>query len=200
MDRTFRDKRVSESWLVVLTEAAKHVSFKLNSGRRTRAEQEALIRQKGVWSPSNPTGAAAYSPSAPHIRAGREDHALDVDTSGGGNAKLSDWLHRQGLSVDHEIQAEPWHMEARSESSLKSLASRIKARNVSPMLRKGYVNREAVRRLQALLRGKGYTSVRVNGKYDWLTRIAVRKFQRKHGISRTSDTRVNVATWEALRK
>lgn len=198
-DKTFKGNRVSDSWYVILTEAAKHVAFVLNSGRRTRAEQEALIRQKGVWSPRNPTGAAAYSPSAPHIREGREDHALDVDTGGGGNARLSKWLASQGLTVDHEIGAEPWHTEARSEQALRALAARIRADNADPVLVKGRINTAATRRLQTMLRGRGYKSVRINGKYDLVTRAAVRKFQRAHKIPVTNDSRVGPATWKALR-
>lgn len=198
-DKVFRGKRVSGTWYVILTEAAKSVVFQLNSGRRTRSEQERLIREKGIWSPSNPTGAAAYSPSAPHIRVGREDHALDVDTGGGGNARLTRWLEGQGVTMDHEIGAEPWHMEARSERALRALATRLRARNMDPVLKKGRVNRSATIRLQKLLRGNGYKSVRVNGKYDLLTRAVVRKFQRANKIGVTPDTRVGPATWKALR-
>lgn len=125
---TFQGKNVSPSWKVILDAAwTDGVRFQLNSGRRTRAEQERLIREKGVWTPSNPTGAARYSPQAPHIREGREDHALDVDTDAynGGNRKLAAWLRTQGLDVDHEIPQEPWHMEANSESALKALAEKL---------------------------------------------------------------------------
>lgn len=125
---TFQGKLVSASWKVVLDAAVRDgVHFQLNSGRRTEAEQRALIRQKGVWSPSNPTGAAAYSPNAPHIRVGREDHALDVDTFAhdNGNARLTNWLRSKGLRVDHEIPQEPWHMEASSEVALVALAKRL---------------------------------------------------------------------------
>ncbi len=195
MDKNLSGVRVSGAWHTVLTEAAQHVTFQLNSGRRTKTQQEALIRQKGVWSPTNPTGAAAYSPNAPHIRVGREDHALDVDTRGNGNIRLAAWLREHGCPVDREIPQEPWHLEARSERALKDLAETIR----SPTLRKGRINRPATRSLQVLLRNRGYTSVRVNGKFDWLTRIAVRKFQRKNGIKVTADTTVGSATWRALR-
>lgn len=198
-DRIFKGKRVSGSWFVILTEAAKSIAFQLNSGRRVRSEQEQLVREKGVWSPWNPTGAARYSPQAPHIREGREDHALDVDTGGGGNARLTRWLEAHGLPMDHEIGAEPWHIEARSEAALRALAARLRAITRDPVLLKGRVNRPAVKRLQKLLRGNGYKSVRVNGKYDLVTRMAVRRFQRKHKLTVTGNTRVGAETWKALR-
>lgn len=109
---TFQSKRVSTYWAVVLQAAEDaEIRFTLNSGNRTLAEQAALVRQKGLWSPRNPTGAAAPSRTAPHIREGREDHALDVDTLDGGNARLSAWLRSEGARVKHPIVQEPWHLE-----------------------------------------------------------------------------------------
>lgn len=119
---TFQGKRVSDYWKVVLDAAADAgVRFQLNSGQRTMAEQEALVRQKGVWSPSNRTGAARPSSTAPHIRVGLQNHALDVDTfaQGGGETKLQEWLQDQGARVTNPVPGEPWHMEVSSADLTK---------------------------------------------------------------------------------
>lgn len=116
---TFQGKRVSTYWKVVLDAAWEDgVRFQLNSGQRTMAEQRALVAEKGLWSPSNPQGAAAPSAHAPHIREGRQDHALDVDTfaQGGGESKLQRWLEKQGAMVRNTVPGEPWHMEVSAGS------------------------------------------------------------------------------------
>jgi hypothetical protein len=112
MVRYIQSKLVSEQWYVVLQAASDAgIAFQLNSGRRTMRQQQKLVDEKGVWTPSNPTGAALPTPNAPHIRVGREDHALDVSTLDGGNSRLTAWLRSEGVRVNHPIQAEPWHLE-----------------------------------------------------------------------------------------
>lgn len=134
-DQSFQDRRVSHAWSVVLPVAAERVTFRVNSGRRTEAEQNRLVREKGVWSPSNPTGAAAYSPVAPHIRDGREDHALDVDTNvGDGERELQRELARLGLPTRNPIAAEPWHLEATSERVLLAVAEHLEQRRAIDIL------------------------------------------------------------------
>lgn len=66
-----------------------------------------------------------------------------------------------------------------------------------PIIRKGSTLRDAIRTLQKLLRGAGYKSVSVNGRYDLRSRIAVRRFQRKHHL--VADGVVGYATWSKLR-
>jgi hypothetical protein len=89
------------------------------------AEQAALVRQKGVWSPTNRTGAARPSPTAPHIRVGRIDHAIDVRFTDGGEARLQRWLERQGVRVRNPVPGEPWHMEVAAED-LRRLAAKLR--------------------------------------------------------------------------
>lgn len=130
-DKTYAGKRVSYAWTVILPVVAERVTFRLNSGRRIRAEQERLIREKGLWSSSNPTGAAPYSPRAPHIRAGREDHALDIDQFvGDGEAGVQAELARLGLETRNPISAEPWHLEPESEGALLLVAARLSKRAI----------------------------------------------------------------------
>lgn len=122
---TFRGKSVSKEWAIVLRAAERAgVRFDFNSGHRTMAEQAALVRQKGVWSPSNPTGAAVPSPTAPHIRVGRIDHALDVNQLDGGTHRLAAYLRGQGAAVRFTVPGEPWHMEV-AASALRRLANKL---------------------------------------------------------------------------
>jgi hypothetical protein len=124
----FRGKRVSRDWDTTLRAAwSDGVRFVLNSGQRTLVGQAALVRQKGLWTPRNPTGAAAPSPNAPHIRRGKQAHALDVSTLDGGHRRLAAWLTAHGLRVRFPILAEPWHMEV-EEGQLIALARRLRIR------------------------------------------------------------------------
>lgn len=67
-----------------------------------------------------------------------------------------------------------------------------------PVIRKGTTLHSDVKKLQRLLRAVGYKSVSVNGRYDLRSRIAVRRFQRKHHLP--IDGVVGARTWSSLRK
>lgn len=122
---SFRGKPVSHEWATVLKAAeASGVRFTLNSGHRSMAEQAALVRQKGVWSPSNRTGAAVPSANAPHIRVGRIDHALDINQLDGGHMRLSNFIKARGGRTSFPVFGEPWHMEV-PESDLRKLAEKL---------------------------------------------------------------------------
>jgi hypothetical protein len=104
----FRGKTVSHEWAAVLTEAAREVVFRLNSGHRTMPEQQLLYDHfLRFGSPL----AAKPSASAPHIRVGRIDHALDVDALDGGASRLAAWLRSKGARASFPIHREPWHIE-----------------------------------------------------------------------------------------
>jgi hypothetical protein len=69
----------------------------------------------------------------------------------------------------------------------------------TPTLTKGMTpNREAVTRLQRLLRGAHVQDTPLNGKYDLATRAAVKHFQRKHHIPTDDNATVDDRTWRAL--
>lgn len=126
MAARFRGVKVSGAWDTVLTEAARQgVRFQLNSGKRTLADQWRLVREKGVWSPSNKTGAARPTPWAPHIRVGSPAHAIDVQT--GGEDALQRWLLRNGVQAVNNVPGEPWHLDA-PRTQLVALAQKIKRR------------------------------------------------------------------------
>lgn len=123
----FRGIRVSKPWHALLTAAsADGVDFQLNSGHRSMAEQGDLVRRKGVWSPSNRTGAARPSRTAPHIRVGRPGHALDVDTARGGNVALAEWLRARGVPAVFNVPGEPWHLDPTSDARLRSAARKVR--------------------------------------------------------------------------
>lgn len=107
---TFDARRVSDEWAIVLTAArADGVRFRLNSGQRTFAEQDALRK---LYLAGRGPLAAKPSHDAPHIRTGRPDHALDVDMYvGDGVRGLARWLQRAGASVAWTVPGEGWHIE-----------------------------------------------------------------------------------------
>lgn len=110
--RRFDGHLVSDEWCVILSAARRAgVQFEVDSGHRTMVEQEKLVAEKGVWSPSNPHGAAVPSPTAPHIRVGRPDHACDVNSLDGGSNRLAAWIRSRGARVLFTVPPEPWHME-----------------------------------------------------------------------------------------
>jgi hypothetical protein len=111
----FDGRPVSEHWAAVLPAArAAGVRFTLNSGHRTFAQQAALRAAyeryrsgRGPWAPL----AARPAHSAPHIRTGRQDHAIDVRYDEGGARRLAAWLRSKGCRVAFTVAGEPWHME-----------------------------------------------------------------------------------------
>jgi hypothetical protein len=104
------DDRVSEEWHAVLTAARREgVSFLVTDGHRTMAEQAdrfATFQKFGTPLAARP------SPTAPHIRVGRPDHAIDVNALDGGAKRLAQWLRRNGVAATFPVQGEPWHIEA----------------------------------------------------------------------------------------
>jgi len=126
----FRGKRVSRAHAIVLEAAADAgIDFTLNSGRRTMAEQAQMVREKGVWSPSNPHGAARPNANAPHIKAPRgtalAHHALDIDTRAGGNRRVASFYARHGVPVRFNVPPEPWHMDTVDEAKLIAAAHKL---------------------------------------------------------------------------
>lgn len=190
----FDGKLVSAEWAVVLNAARKAgVSFHLNSGRRTMAEQW------GLWRLYHGTGhAVAYpSPFAPHIRVGRCDHALDIENTTGGADRLDVWCTDQHFPLDNTVPSESWHKEIRGGSArLREFARRIEANTDAPTLRRSTKLTSAIRRVQRLLRSLHYDAP-LNGRYDLKTRRAVRSFQGAHHLH--VDGVVGPKTWAAIK-
>lgn len=124
-DNRFDGHKVSTSWDVVLTHARRMgTKFELDSGRRTMGEQWALWRNyRKVGHPV----AAFPSPNAPHVRVGRQAHAIDVNNNDGGRARLQAYLNHEGLHPRQTVPGEPWHLEL-SEAELKNYAAKVRSR------------------------------------------------------------------------
>lgn len=117
---------VSTAHRIVLRAAERAgVDFELNDGRRTLAVQRARIAKHGLWSPSNPTGAAPARSSSPHVKYGAANHALDVRWDDGGAAHLAAFYRRHGVPMVFNVPAERWHVDPTSESALMAAARRL---------------------------------------------------------------------------
>jgi hypothetical protein len=189
---TFQGKRVSAEWKVVLEAAVDDgVSFRLNSGQRTFAEQAALYR---LYQSGRGNLAAVPAHNAPHIRTGRQDHAIDVDTyAGDGIAALSRWLRKQGATLRLTVMpSEPWHGEL-DAADLVRLAKRLD--NTHPVLVAGSRGR-AVKRAQRLMRDRGLLSVTVDGVYGPATASAARRLH--HAYGHAAHDHVGEVMWTIL--
>lgn len=121
-------QRVSKPWHTVLSAYRRRGgSFKLNSGRRTLAEQWRLYR---AYRAGRGNLAAYPNPGAPHIRYGRANHAIDVDLWVGRTArskqpdKLIEWLRKHEVYATRPVPGESWHVEVPRDQLLR-LARRL---------------------------------------------------------------------------
>jgi lysozyme len=205
MNRSFDGHDVSDPWFEVLSAARRAgVRFRLNSGRRTFAEQQRLY---DLWRSGAGAVAAVPSHSAPHIRTGRDDHALDVDMHvGAGVEGLRTWLRGHGLATSLTVPGEGWHVEADGAAELRAAARRLAEpptlldRLRARPLRKGSKGR-AVRAVQVYLRRAGLWSGRpakLVGTYGPELERAVRAFQEHVGLA--VDGVVGPKTFAALRR
>jgi len=204
--------RVSRDWYWVLTGARVNgrVAFHLDDGRRTMADQLRLVQALGVYNArTNPHGAAVPRPEAPHIRVGRQDHALDVNSLDGGIGRLRAWLGEHGLATALTVPTEEWHMEATSAAALHQLAERMRGQLDEPAailavdpLKPGD-HSPLVRAVQIYLRrgrflAPGFRVARRIGTYGPNVVRAVRAFQRVAGIR--VDGEVGEETFKELRR
>lgn len=116
------DDRVSVEWHAVLTAARRDgVSFLVTDGHRTFAEQADRF---AVFQRDGHPVAARPSDTAPHIRTGRPDHAIDVNALDGGAGRLAAWLRRNGADATFPVPGEAWHIEV-PRDDLERLARRV---------------------------------------------------------------------------
>lgn len=105
----FDGQSVSAPWFAFLTFArAAGVRFVLDSGHRTEPEQWGLYNNQ-------PPLAAYPSPTAPHIRTGRWDHAVDIDASDGGAERVRRFAAKHGVTLAYAVAGEPWHLETQTD-------------------------------------------------------------------------------------
>jgi hypothetical protein len=192
-DTWYANRRVSGSWALVLTAAHKVTSFRLNSGRRTMSEQWYFYTHQ-------PPPAAYPNANAPHIRVGSEAHALDIASTDGGVYRLAAVLRRWGAYPRWTVPGESWHIEV-TAPELATLTKRF--RSPGPRTLRRGAHGATVKRLQRILRARGFKTVPAPGKrghgyYGRTSRSAVRRIQRKHGL--TVDGVVGPKTWQLLLK
>jgi GH24 family phage-related lysozyme (muramidase) len=125
--------KVSRYWNTVLRAADDDgVAFTVTSGHRTEQEQQRLFDQNmirpGVPKKGRPL-TAVPNRNAPHIRTGRANHALDIDSLDGGEARFERWIESQGARIEwiNTVRGEPWHGEV-SREDLERLARKFRAR------------------------------------------------------------------------
>ena len=118
---TFRGKKVSREWATILHAAEREVAFTLDSGHRSMEEQEGLYEHYLHF--GHPV-AARPSPIAPHIRLGRIDHAIDVNSLDGGAGRLAAWLTHRGGHPRFPVAGERWHVELPAED-VRQLAQKL---------------------------------------------------------------------------
>ena len=107
-DRSFEGKPVSEKWFALLTAARKAgVGFSVNSGRRTMGQQWELYR---AYKAGRGSLAAFPNPNAPHIRMGRQDHAIDFE----GSQAIINWAGKHSVNLRRTVSGESWHLEAQN--------------------------------------------------------------------------------------
>lgn len=204
-DNRFQGKKVSKEWDVILTALAKRLEFRLNSGRRTMAEQWHLYRNQ-------PPLAAFPNPNAPHIMVGRPNHSLDVDQFvGQGESAVQHALNQMGLRVINDVPGEGWHLTEKSAARLRKVAAEVAeeaGKSANPVLRRGQTGASVVR-LKKLLYDAGIrdftrtvtgrkNSNRYNPYYSAVTAAAIRRFQRANGLP--TDGVVGPKTWKMLYK
>ena len=120
--KNFDGKQVSVAWHRVLTKMRQNgVPFTVVSGHRTMAEQWRLYR---LWKAGRGNLAAFPSPTAPHIRTGRADHAIDFGRSDTEVNRVQRYLDSRGLKARETVIGEWWHVEV-DGAALKDLARRI---------------------------------------------------------------------------
>jgi lysozyme len=102
-------EKVSSEWFVLLWDLTHHdhLDYNVNEGHRTWARQQQLVDEQGVWSPSNPHGAARPSATAPHIKTGSPDHACDFDNVEG----VIRAAKKRGVTLRQTVSTEAWHVE-----------------------------------------------------------------------------------------
>lgn len=179
--RRFDGERVSDLWYPLLRDArAAGVTFVVRDGQRTFAEQRYLRRG---WDLRLPGFALAAKPShtAPHIRTGRRDHALDIGSSPAHVQRLRQWAKAQGVTLTLTVRGEWWHIEWTAGTYRHRLV------RWGETLEEGDRG-PGVTKLRTLLRHKGfwpYSRKWDSGtafKFGPSTRLAVVKFQKDRGL------------------
>lgn len=192
-NRYFHGKRVSRSHYAMLLEAEhRGLISAINQGRRTIAEQWVFWR---IYKRDGHPVAAFPSPSAPHIKWGKENHAIDADAPQPVH-HLADFYRSEGVPVAFNVLSEAWHMDTLDEGKLKQAARRYNWRD-RPVIRPGQ-KVVGVRLLKKLLYQHGLRGFnRFSPVYDKKTVEAVKRLQKRHAIK--PDGVIDSQIWYIIR-
>lgn len=122
MAKFILDTRLGNDHYVICTEAIRRGIIEpddLNEGRRTMGEQWAFWRHQ-------PPLAAFPNPNAPHIWAGRNNHAIDANSFNGAAKRLANFYESLGVDVVFNVAGETWHFQPTSSIQLREAAKRIR--------------------------------------------------------------------------
>lgn len=189
----FHGKRVSRSHLAMLEEAERRgILTHINQGRRTLKEQAAFY---AIYLRDGHPKAAFPAPNAPHIKAGHEHHALDIDD--GVVDKVALLYHELGVPTAFNVLGEPWHMDTLDEGALIHAAGSLRGqRGILATLTAGTRHADVLV-LRRRLRAAGYYDGSLKGRvYGPLLRGRVKAFQRDNYL--TADGVVTRRTWDVL--
>ena len=191
MSKFILDTRLGEDHYVICTEAIRRGIIKpddLNEGRRTMAEQWHFYRNQ-------PPLAAFPNPNAPHIMAGRNNHAIDANSFNGAAKRLANFYESLGVDVSFEVPGEAWHFRPLNGAQLKRAADKIRRQRADAAVLEQGEHRKDVSFLKYELHfirdknGQSYyqpNRARPKDGYDDFfnqeLETSVRKFQRDHGL------------------
>lgn len=120
--RFILDTRLSLDHYIICSEAIRRGVIEpndLNEGRRTMTEQWFF------WN-HQPPKAAFPNPNAPHIWAGRENHAIDCNSFNGAARRLANFYESLGIDVAFNVPGENWHFQPLSAAQLHAAADKIR--------------------------------------------------------------------------
>lgn len=192
--KRFHGKRVSPAhWaLLVAYERAHHTTLHINQGARTLREQAAFYAHYLRY--GKPV-AAKPTPSAPHIKWGRQHHALDINAPEPAHS-VAVFYAEHGVPVDFNVSTEAWHMDTLDEAKLIHAARRVGG-YAHPGLRLGSRGPD-VQVAKLLLSRWGLKGFDRSNRFGPGTRSAVKRLQKHHGLR--SDGVVGPATWKLLER
>lgn len=193
MSYYFHGKRVSKSHLAMLLEAeARGILDHINQGRRTIAEQWVFWR---IYKRFGHPVAAFPSPSAPHIKWNRQNHALDVNAPQPVRT-LAAFYRREGVPVEFNVNGEPWHMDPVNNAKLIRAGKRF-AWRIHPTIRPGDKGRKVLALKRAMWkRGlRGFN--RLTPGYGPKAVASIKHLQKNHHLK--PDGIVGSNTWKLLR-
>lgn len=133
MTQYILDTRLSDDHYVVCSEAIRRGIIDpedLNEGRRTMPEQWHFYRNQ-------PPLAAFPSPNAPHIWAGRNNHAIDSNSFNGATRRLAAFYESLGINVVFNAAGENWHFQPTSGAALRRAADKIRRQRDNSISRQG---------------------------------------------------------------